>query len=254
MFNVKSVSIAAIVLLLIAGIFDWVIGIPSWIYFFILIVHFIFIMWGSFTIRSNFYIKGKHYFSTSQNQIVLTFDDGPAPGSTEAILDILKLNKIKATFFCIGREVEKYPDIVKRIHEEGHSIGLHSFAHSYLYDFQFKFQMVADLRKNQSGIESIVGYKPKLFRPPYGVTTPSMNLAVKKMNLNMIGWSLRSLDTVIRDQNRVIQRILKRLKPGAILLLHDHLHSTPAMLTQLIQELKERNYEIVPLTDILPND
>lgn len=207
------------------------------------------VLWGSFNINSQFFTNVMNKIESESRYCVLTFDDGPHPLVTPMVIELLATHNVKATFFCIGKNIEKYPHLVERMVQEGHSIGLHSFSHSYLYDFLPAKSVKKDLVKNSLLIESIAGYKPNIFRPPYGVTNPAIARVVNHQKYTVIGWSIRSLDTLVNNTTRVLKRIMKNLTPGAIILLHDHLEGTPQLLDDLLKELAAANYQVVPLSD-----
>lgn len=190
--------------------------------------------------------KGQLQLVQNQKQIALTFDDGPTE-QTEAVLDILKKEKVKATFFLIGKNIEGRERLVQRMFEEGHSIGNHSFHHGFNFDWQSAFKMTDELMQTNAAIENITKQQVKLFRPPYGVTNPNLAKAVSNTGLKSIGWSLRSMDTVAKSENELSEKILKQVKARDIILLHDRCAVTVAVLPGLIKELKELNYSFAIL-------
>jgi len=173
---------------------------------------------GSKNICSQFYTEVK-CTSENKSKVQLTFDDGPHPEITPEILKILKKYNQKAVFFCIGKNIEKYPEIAKQIIAEGHTIGNHSFSHSYFFDFFGTKKVIEELEKTNRLIKNISGKDCQIFRPPYGVTNPNIAKAAKILNLQIVGWSVRSLDTV-KNKKQVLKR-LEKLKPGDIVLFHD---------------------------------
>lgn len=181
--------------------------------------------------------------------MALTFDDGPNE-NTLSILDILKKNNVNATFFCIGKNIEKHPGILKRIMEEGHVVGNHSYSHSNFFDFYRKKRLIAEIRKTDALIESISGKKVQLFRPPYGVTNPSIRRALEVTKHKVIGWNIRSLDGILKDEKIIFARIKKRIAPGGIVLLHDTSH-TVAILERLMLYLEENEYKVVSIEELL---
>jgi len=215
---------------------------------------------GSINIRWNFYLRSQHrvpllrisfekgqlQLLQTQKQVALTFDDGPA-SETAAILDILRKERVPATFFLVGKNIAGQEMLVKRMHAEGHSIGNHSFTHGFNFDWQSAAQMTKELADTSRAISDITQMEVKLFRPPYGVTNPNLAKAIRNTGMRSIGWSLRSMDTVARDEKALLQKILKRVKPRDIILLHDRCAITTAMLPELIAALKERGYSFTAL-------
>jgi peptidoglycan/xylan/chitin deacetylase (PgdA/CDA1 family) len=208
--------------------------------------------WGSFCVCSGLYIKTYCRGNTSEKKLALTFDDGPHATITLEVLDILKAHHIKAGFFLIGENIERNEDIVRRIPQEGHILGNHSYSHSNYFGFRGTKCVTADLRKNEALIEGISGKKPGLFRPPFGVTNPNIARAARLLDYRVVGWDIRSLDTVSRHNDRTIKRVIKRLKPGAMILFHDNHERIVPILEGVIKKAIEEEYEFVS-PDVLLN-
>jgi peptidoglycan/xylan/chitin deacetylase (PgdA/CDA1 family) len=206
--------------------------------------------WGSYHIGSNFYIdvitKGPGG-ATGARAIALTFDDGPANQYTPEILDILKEKDAPAAFFCIGKNIPGRENLLRRIHDEGHLVGNHSYSHHFWFDLFSTRHMRADLRQMDAAVRAVTGLTPRLFRPPYGVTNPNLAKAIRKEGYTPIGWNVRSLDTVINDPVKLRKRIEKALRPGSIVLLHDTIDATLVMLPQLIDGARAAGYAITRL-------
>jgi peptidoglycan/xylan/chitin deacetylase (PgdA/CDA1 family) len=187
-------------------------------------------------------------------KIALTFDDGPDPRSTPQLLELLRTEKIPAVFFGIGKNVAQHPALAARIVHEGHLLENHSYAHSYFTNFYLPARLRAELSQAQSAIENACGRAPKFFRPPVGLSNASTFRVARQLNLQVIGWSIRSLDTVTGDPQKIVARIVRRLEPGAIVLLHDgNILADRLVLTVklLLANLRERGYEVVRLDKIL---
>ena len=212
-----------------------------------------FIVWGSMRVCSQFYMKVLCHGSGNDNAVALTFDDGPCEMTSE-ILDILKEYHVKAAFFCIGNQIEKHPDILKRMHNEGHLIGNHSFNHGYLFDLKCASSMLKELKQTHALVESLTSKRMKLFRPPYGVTNPAVKKAAKKMNYTTVGWSLRSFDTVHKNQGTILARIKKKIKGGDIILLHDNRRVTPELLRNFLIYANKHNIQIKTPDTLLQMD
>jgi peptidoglycan-N-acetylglucosamine deacetylase len=185
-----------------------------------------------------------------ENVVALTFDDGPTE-VTPQVLDILKSHHAQATFFCIGKRVVAHPDLVQRLVAEGHTIGNHTFTHAHTFDFYRKPQVVAELEQTDAAITNIIGRRPVYFRPPNGVTNPSIRRALAATGHRVIGWNIRSMDGVNRDEGKVLANIKKRLQPGGVILMHDTSAHSVRVLEQLMVYLQERNYRVVPLEYLL---
>lgn len=182
----------------------------------------------------------------SRPWLALSFDDGPQE-ETEKVLDVLKEKGVKAVFFLIGEKAARRPDLVRRIHDEGHLIGNHSYHHGFFFDLLGPGSMAREIQKTNAVIEEILGLQPRWFRPPYGVTNPSLAKALRRTKMKSVGWSLRSLDTVSRDPSALLRRILHRLHPGAILLLHDTQPLCHQILPELIDRSREKGFTFVRL-------
>lgn len=154
--------------------------------------------------------------------VALTFDDGPNPETTPAVLELLDEAGVKATFFVIGKKAEAHPDLVRMIHERGHSIGVHSFAHDRLFSLRTMAFVRRDLERSIEVIEAITGERPTLFRPPMGHTSARLVRAADDLDLRFVGWSVRGIDGLASARaERVAARILPKLRDGAIVLMHD---------------------------------
>ena len=134
---------------------------------------------------------------------------------------MLHEQKIPAAFFCIGKHVAANPALAAQIIREGHLLENHSYAHSHFTNFYSTARLQIELTETQTAIKKATGSSPKYFRPPVGLSNPNTFRAAKKLNLQVIGWTIRSLDTVITDPQKIIARITHRLQPDAIILLHD---------------------------------
>ena len=206
---------------------------------------------GSFDIGSNYHIRSYCSASTTFGKTIsITFDDGPHP-NTNKVLDVLARYNAKATFFCIGKNVLQFPEIMERIITEGHIVGNHTFNHSNWFDFYNRGRVLAEIRNTDAVLSGYVHRQIKYFRPPYGVTNPSIMKALKISGHYVIGWNIRSMDTVLKNENAIFDRITKKLKPGAVVLLHDRVPQTDAVVERLLSHLQDNNYKVVPLEDLI---
>ncbi|HLA58821.1 MAG TPA: polysaccharide deacetylase family protein [Puia sp.] len=244
--SIRAFNIFSIILILV-----WIwadkylsIGAPS--YGWLLLIYVSVLFCGSYFIRMGFFLKSICSIKTTDQWIALSFDDGPA-GSTSQVLDILKENEVEAAFFCIGKKIPGNEELIKRMIREGHIIGNHSFSHHPLFDFFSAGKMLSDMLEMNQMIKDITGLSPRFFRPPYGVTNPNLKKAVMSGGFISIGWSIRSYDTVIKNRHRLLNKILAKLKPGAILLLHDTSETTVAILPELLKAIRSKGFHIVRL-------
>lgn len=187
---------------------------------------------------------------TNNKLIALTFDDGPIDNVTPKILQLLKDEDIKATFFMIGTNVEKYPKIARKVAADGHEIANHSYSHANLNKLN-KTNMKQQLIHSQKIIEQITNYKPKLFRPPYGEYNETVINLAEESKQEIIMWSVDSYDWKAKNKNTILDNTLKDLKPGSIILMHDIHEVTAESLPSLIKKLKSDNYEFVTVSELI---
>lgn len=226
-------------------------NVPLWIFFLIVFLYSVIVFYGCYYIRSGFFMPIACSFQTSDKEIVISFDDGPLPQYTSDILGILKANEVPACFFCIGKRVLENADLIKQIHQQGHIIGNHSFSHNNLFDLWPSKKMLADMRKMDEAVFAAIGLRPKLFRPPYGVMNPNLKKAIKQGRYIPIGWNMRSFDTMAKDPQVLLKKLIAALKPGTIYLFHDSMQVTAAVLPEFLKEVKTRGYKVQSLDKVL---
>lgn len=192
--------------------------------------------------------------NSARRQVALTFDDGPDPRSTPELLELLREYEVEAAFFVIGKKVEANPKLANQILRGGHLLENHTYEHSYTTNFYSTGKLTAELTRTQQAIERHTGTTPRLFRPPVGLSNPNTFHAAAALRLKVIGWNIRSLDTRRTDPERIVRRIERGLKPGAIILLHDgNIPAERLVVTVklLLAKLREHGYEIVRLDRML---
>ncbi len=207
---------------------------------------------GSYYIQLNYFLNSVH--KGKPIGIALTFDDGPDPEITPAILEILKEYQVKATFFIIGKKAEQYPELLKSMERDGHTLANHSYSHSNWIGFFSGQKLAADINRCSGVIKNLTGKTPLFLRPPFGVTNPKYAAVLKELGLNSIGWTIRSFDTTISNRNRLINRITRRLKSGSILLLHDNQKITLNALPDVLKYCKTIDLNIVNLTELIEKE
>ncbi|MCK7560117.1 polysaccharide deacetylase family protein [Chitinophaga sedimenti] len=207
--------------------------------------------WGATDISLSFFTPVHNRAVTTEKQVAISFDDGPARSHTPEILDILKEHQVPGAFFCIGERAAQEPGLLQRIHAEGHVIGNHSYSHAFWFDMYGAAKMLEELRMADAAIAAAISHQPKLFRPPYGVTNPNLAKAIRSGGYSTIGWSIRSLDTVAKDTQLLLQRVLKNVRPGDIFLFHDTCRITVQILPELIETLRQRGFSIVRVDKLL---
>lgn len=234
-FNLANIILLFILLLLIY------LGKIEWYYCAIpIILYLIYGAIGSIFFKLNFFVKAVH--KLENDKICLTFDDGPHE-NTEAILDILNKHEIKAIFFCIGTQIEKFPQITERIVREGHILANHTYSHSNTISLQSALRFKEEISKTNEILSKYTGKEIHYFRPPYGVTNPSIAKALKGYPEKIIGWNVRSFDTVAVNKSKFLEKILQETQAGSIVLFHDTQPITAKILDEFITELKNRNFE-----------
>jgi peptidoglycan/xylan/chitin deacetylase (PgdA/CDA1 family) len=186
--------------------------------------------------------------------VALTFDDGPDARSTPALLELLREAGVQAVFFCVGERVAAQPELAARIAQEGHLLGNHSYAHSNATNLFSFSRLHQELERTQTVIEQTTGVAPRWFRPPMGLSNPRVFRVARALGLTVVGWSARGLDTRLTEPERIVGRIVRRLEPGAIILLHDG--NVPAQrlvatVKSLLDTLRTHGYEVVRLDRML---
>jgi len=194
--------------------------------------------------------------SRDKNEVALTFDDGPDIRFTPLVLDVLKKHNVKATFFLMGSRAKEHDEIVQRIHKEGHAIGNHTYWHPNLPKEELD-RLDWEVRETEQVIENIVGFKPKLFRSPYGALNEEMVETLDHLGNKIIGWDVDSLDWKQLETNVIADNILSNVSPGSIILMHDggdwtmNLMGTVESLDKVITKLKEDNIKFVTVPELL---
>jgi len=194
-------------------------------------------------------------------RIALTFDDGPAEQFTEQVLTILREQKVPATFFVCGRNVEKHPDLLRRIVAEGHEVGNHTYSHLFVY-FKSRRRITEEIDRTQAVIEKVAGFRPKIFRPPYGARWFGLMPTLLERGMHLVLWSATGYDWK-KDVQGISEAALRELKPGAVILLHDGRETRPtaeidrlptvSALPSIIAGARQQGYTFAPLKDFLPS-
>ena len=251
MLNFKKTNVLFGLLLIILIVYDLVFHLSLLVYIVLLLVYLFILFYGSYFVDSGFFMTVICSVATTEKEIAISFDDGPASEYSPQILDILKDSKVYAAFFCIGKNIPGREALFTRYHSEGHIIGNHSYSHGTWFDLLSSKKMLADLKKMDDSMSAVIGQRPRLFRPPYGVTNPNLQKAVAEGNYFPIGWNIRSLDTVIRNEQKLLNKVLRALKPGSIVLFHDTSRTTVSILPEFIHRTRGLGYNIVRLDKLL---
>jgi peptidoglycan-N-acetylglucosamine deacetylase len=153
--------------------------------------------------------------------VALTFDDGPDPDVTPAVLELLEAAGAKATFFCVGRRAEANPELVRAIRERGHGVENHTYSHPNSFAMRGPRDMSSQIVRGRDAIERSGGGSPSLFRAPAGIQNPWLGTVLARTGHSLVSWTRRGYDTVSRDPKLVAARLQRNLRAGDILLLHD---------------------------------
>lgn len=189
--------------------------------------------------------------SAAGDRIALTFDDGPDPVLTPKLLDILKEKHVHATFFLVGKRAAVYPQIVRRIADEGHDIGNHSWSHADLSRLS-RDQVASEITRTQQAITQAGVSAPHLMRPPYGAINSSVVQQINQVyGMEIILWTVDPQDWRTPGQETVKARILADTKAGNIVLSHDIHADTVAVMGSVIDGLKSRGFELVTVSQLL---
>ncbi|MGH7437704.1 MAG: polysaccharide deacetylase family protein [Polyangiaceae bacterium] len=187
--------------------------------------------------------------------VALTFDDGPHPRWTRVVLAVLAERGARATFFLVARKAEQHPDVVREILERGHAVEVHSYAHDRLFALRGERRVRDDLERAVSALERLTGRRPGLFRPPVGHTNPVIARVAGDLDLTIVGWSARGFDGLSGARSeRVVARVRRGLRPGAIVLLHDSPENGDSeppgvrALPAVLDDIAARGLEVVPLS------
>ena len=192
--------------------------------------------------------------NTPKKIVALTFDDGPDAENTQALLALLAEQKIRATFFCIGNRVARQPELMKRIVAAGHGVENHTFQHSPLTNIFSIARLRDELTLAQNEIQRVTGRAPQFFRPPVGLTNPRIFRVTGELGLTVAGYTARGLDRRNDAPEKIAGRLLRKLQPGAIFLLHDA--GVPrerllAVVTLVLDKLKTAGYRCVRLDELM---
>lgn len=189
--------------------------------------------------------------STSQRVVAMTFDDGPHPRLTPQLLDMLKARNIRATFYVIGANVVRYPQLVMRMLNEGHEVGNHTWSHPYLTS-RSSDGVVRELDRTTSAIYQVTGKVPVTMRPPYGAMHARQRLMVhERRNMPTVLWSVDPQDWRRPGASVVARRILDQTRPGGIVLSHDIHSPTIRAMPATLDGLTARGYDFVTVSEML---
>lgn len=196
---------------------------------------------------------GTYYMAHTQEKVVaLTFDDGPDPIDTPAVLDILKAKEVRATFFVLGEAAQSNPHLLKRLVVEGHEIGNHSFKHDYQ-----QRHLVEEMNQTDQAVFAATGTHTYYYRPPGGLVSKNQLATIKKNGHVVALWSVDSKDWRNPGVKQIVDNVMKNVFPGAIILLHDGGYQrtqTVKALEPIILALRNQGYRLVTLSELKTMD
>jgi peptidoglycan/xylan/chitin deacetylase (PgdA/CDA1 family) len=218
------------------------------------------VMTGLLLPRSRLYGKSLSA-GPARNRVALTFDDGPHPVDTPAILSALELSGAKATFFFVGEKARRHPALVRRAADSGHELGAHSDTHPWWFSLASRARLEREVRESAATLARLSGHRPRYFRPPMGHKGLALESILQEEGLTMVAWSVRPFDTVSRDPETIRSHLLERAAPGGILLLHEGIRRrvsgvshTVLALPGILSGLRERGLEPVTLRELLEEE
>lgn len=194
-----------------------------------------------------------YHGSRDSKRVALTFDDGPHPLYTPLILDILKERNVRATFFVIGSQVERHPQLVRRIVDEGHIIANHSWGHPNL-TMRSPQGVQKEMTDTNAAIAKVTGRIPRLMRPPYGGINAQVESQLDELGFKAILWSVDTRDWERLPPSEILSKVRNQTRPGGIILLHDGggvREHTVTALPQIISYLEGEGYQLVTVPELL---
>ncbi len=210
-----------------------------------------------FLTRFGFYLPIISSVANKNNQVALTFDDGPDPDSTPSILDLLEKYNAHATFFVTGARAKAHPGLVRAIMDKGHAIGNHSYSHDYFIMLRGEKRLEKEIAITQDILKSF-GALPKVFRPPMGITNPGLGPVLERLGMATVNFSCRGFDAGNRRIQHLSEKILRRIQSGGIIMMHDlspkrrlDQHLWPGEVEKVLKGLKEKGLVVVPLADLI---
>ncbi len=185
--------------------------------------------------------------SENKGKIAITFDDGPVPGYTEKLLDGLKKRKVRASFFVTGMHAKESPDLIKRMQDEGHLIGNHTYSHMQLTKNNEE-EFIKEIRETNVVIKEITGETPTYVRPPYGLWNKKCE---EELNMFRVMWTVDPRDWCTMNADKVFCRVVDKVQENDIILMHDGYDSSILAALEIIDKLQDEGYDFVTVDEIL---
>lgn len=215
------------------------------------------VAWGVFHVNSSLWATTRSSGRPPKSIVALTFDDGPDPLVTPAILSILAQEDVSAAFFVVGQHVRRAPELVQRVHAAGHLVGNHSDTHGFRLHIAPRATVLRELVRCNAAIFAAIDREPTLYRAPHGFKRPALGDVLQQLGMTAVGWQARGFDTVENDPAKITARIFARLRPGGVVLMHDGTHgrgnrlATLAALPRVIAGVRQRGWTFVRLDELL---
>ena len=207
-------------------------------------------------ITPSFGYEAYHSAKKPSKRIALTFDDGPHPGQTHRILELLDRYQVHATFFMVGVNIENYPEVAKEVISRGHEVGNHTYSHAKIGSMS-EGDVEEELARCEKILKERFDYEPHLFRPPQGALSNAIEGCSFEHDYRLILWSLDTRDWEVKNTNQIVKNVLSNVKGGDIILMHDYIgtHSrTVEALEILLPKLIEQGYEPVTVSELLEGE
>ena len=211
-----AVVVAITDLTLVALGFGWL----AWLLDVAFAVALVLLTWGAFAANSPLFGRVVNGATVAEPVVAITFDDGPSPDTTPKVLDALRTDGARATFFVLGKHAEQYPEVVERIVREGHEVATHGYDHSIL-TFASRREITRQLQRTDAVLRRIGTPPVRLFRTPHGFRNPLVNPTARRLGYRVCGWTAGVFDTARPGVETIVDRSKRALAPGAVLLLHD---------------------------------
>ncbi len=205
--------------------------------------------------RFQFFCKSLCHGPKDQRTVALTFDDGPDPETTPALIELLDKHNIKATFFVVGERAEKNPAMIAKLVQSGHQVANHSYSHPWYANFLFGKALQKQILQTKAALEKITGTECFFFRPPMGLTNPHYRVILEKNNITMVGWNIRTYDKY-KDKQKITEKILKKICNGSIIMMHDSglsIEKLKYIIPAISQKLKAQGYSFAIIQEMANN-
>jgi peptidoglycan/xylan/chitin deacetylase (PgdA/CDA1 family) len=207
---------------------------------------------GVTNMRFQFFCKSLCHGSRDKRTVALTFDDGPDLETTPVLIELLARDNIKATFFVVGEKAKKNPALIAKLVQAGHQVANHSYSHPWYANFLFGKALEKQILQTKIALEKMIGSECFFFRPPMGLTNPHYRSILKKNNITMVGWNIRTYDKY-RDKHKIAEKISKKIRNGSIIMMHDSGESIEKLdyiIPAIYEKLKAQGYSFTTIQEM----